>query len=122
MLVGDGESMPELYADPVYKRAKTWVLSTSAVFSKHFHPYGWGEVVPNGFGVAYMTGFDGMSALVLRASMTFYTYIFISDYLQYTITSRTEMPNNAFCQEIERAADELYDLHAATTKSPSSKL
>ena len=58
-MVKEGENMPEMYADPVYKRAKTWVLSTSAVFSKHFRPYGWGEVVPNGFGVAYMTGFDG---------------------------------------------------------------
>lgn len=57
--VKEGETLPDMYADPVFKRAKNWVLSTSAVFSKHFRPYGWGEVVPNGFGVAYMTGFDG---------------------------------------------------------------
>lgn len=48
-----------MYSDAVYQRANNWVLSTSAIFSKHFRPYGWGEVVPNGFGVAYMTGFDG---------------------------------------------------------------
>ncbi|KAJ3552128.1 hypothetical protein NM688_g4315 [Phlebia brevispora] len=86
------EKLPEMYNDPVYQRSNNWVLSTSAVFSKHFRPYGWGEVVPEGFGVAYMTGFD--------------------DYLQYTITSRTEMPNEKFCQEIEQAAQDLYDLHA----------
>ncbi|KZT67345.1 acyltransferase ChoActase/COT/CPT [Daedalea quercina L-15889] len=63
--VREGEPMPEVFADPVVQRASTWVLSTSAVFSKHFRPYGWGEVVPNGFGVAYMTGFDGERRVLL---------------------------------------------------------
>ena len=51
--------MPDLYSDPLFMRSSYWVLSTSAVFSKHFDAYGWGEVVPDGFGVAYMTGFEG---------------------------------------------------------------
>lgn len=38
------EKMPELFDDAVFKRSSNWVLSTSAVFSKHFGPYGWGEV------------------------------------------------------------------------------
>ena len=50
-----------LFDDPVFKRSQHWVLSTSAVFSGIFEAYGWGEVVPDGFGVAYMTGFDGTS-------------------------------------------------------------
>ena len=50
-----------LFDDPVFKRSQYWVLSTSAVFSGIFEAYGWGEVVPDGFGVAYMTGFDGTS-------------------------------------------------------------
>ena len=83
--------MPGLFEDELVKQSSYWKLSTSAVFSKHFGPYGWGEVVPDGFGVAYMTGFD--------------------DYLQFTITSRTEMPNAEFCAELERAAQDLYDLH-----------
>ncbi|KAH9479541.1 Carnitine O-acetyltransferase, mitochondrial [Psilocybe cubensis] len=95
----DGEALPELYDDPVFKRSSYWVLSTSAIFSKHFPVYGWGEVVPDGFGVAYMTGFDG--------------------HLQYTITSRKEMPNDQFVQEIAKAADDLYKLHTglANTKA-----
>ena len=48
-----------LFDDLVFKRSQHWVLSTSAIFSGMFEAYGWGEVVPNGFGVAYMTGFDG---------------------------------------------------------------
>lgn len=55
----EGEPVPLLFDDALFKRSSNWVLSTSAIFSKHFGPYGWGEVVPDGFGVAYMTGFDG---------------------------------------------------------------
>jgi hypothetical protein len=40
----EGESVPEVFEDPVVKRASHWVLSTSAVFSKHLREYGWGEV------------------------------------------------------------------------------
>jgi len=60
LLLNKDEQLPEMYQDPVYTRATRWVLSTSAVFSKHFPVYGWGEVVPDGFGVAYMTGYDGV--------------------------------------------------------------
>ncbi|KAH7101487.1 acyltransferase ChoActase/COT/CPT [Auriculariales sp. MPI-PUGE-AT-0066] len=91
----------ELFSDPLFQRGSNWVLSTSAIFSPHFEVYGWGEVVPNGFGVAYMTGFDGEC-----------------DYLQYTITSRVEMPNKDFVDAIARAAVELRDLFAS---APSSK-
>ncbi|KAL1748690.1 acyltransferase ChoActase/COT/CPT [Schizophyllum fasciatum] len=55
----EGEAAPELFSDPVLSRSSNWVLSTSAIFSKRFDTYGWGEVVPEGFGVPYMTGFDG---------------------------------------------------------------
>ena len=33
------------------------------------------------------------------------------DYLQFTITSRTEMPNEEFAAEISRAAGDLYALY-----------
>jgi carnitine O-acetyltransferase len=83
-----GEDVPEMFEDPVVKRASHWVLSTSALFSKYLREYGWGEVredslclyshatdghralrcavhkpqvVPDGFGIAYITGFDGTS-------------------------------------------------------------
>ncbi|KIY71910.1 acyltransferase ChoActase/COT/CPT [Cylindrobasidium torrendii FP15055 ss-10] len=97
-LVQEGEDAPELFSDPVLARSTNWVLSTSAVFSAHFPVYGWGEVVPDGFGVAYMTGYD--------------------DRLQFTVTSRTEMPNKKFVEELARAADDLYALF----DSPISKL
>jgi len=115
------EDTPEpLFDDALFQRGSTWVLSTSAIFSNHFPVYGWGEVVPNGFGVAYMTGFDGgcysgCMALILTSS---------ADRLQYTITSRVEMPNQDFVDEIARAAEELRELFASAPapETPKAKL
>lgn len=42
-----------------------------------------------------------------------------TDYLQFTITSRAEMPNAEFTEEIKKAAEELYELFAGS--SPASK-
>jgi len=97
LLLDKSETVPEVFSDPVVARASKWVLSTSAVFSKHFEAYGWGEVVPEGFGVAYMTGFD--------------------DRLQFTIASRKEIPNKEFSQQIAKAADDLYVLHESLQKA-----
>jgi carnitine O-acetyltransferase len=44
MLVKEGEEVPALYSDPLFLRSKNWVLSTSAIYCKHFEVYGWGEV------------------------------------------------------------------------------
>jgi carnitine O-acetyltransferase len=63
MHIKEGEPTPAIFSDPLYLRSSRWVLSTSAIFSKYFKVYGWGEVVPDGFGVAYMTGFDGMCTI-----------------------------------------------------------
>ena len=38
--------MPEVFQDPLVQRSSYWALSTSAIFSKHFGPYGWGEARP----------------------------------------------------------------------------
>jgi hypothetical protein len=43
-VLNEGESVPEIFEDPAVKRASHWVLSTSALFSKHLREYGWGEV------------------------------------------------------------------------------
>lgn len=43
-LLASGEDKPAMFTDPLIARSSYWVLSTSAVFSKHFPVYGWGEV------------------------------------------------------------------------------
>ncbi|EAU90258.2 carnitine acetyl transferase [Coprinopsis cinerea okayama7 len=101
-LLQPGEETPALFTDPVFSRSSYWVLSTSAIFSKHFPVYGWGEVVPDGFGVAYMTGYN--------------------DRLQYTVTSRKEMPNAQFIKEIARASEDIYKLHTDVAHIQKAKL
>lgn len=139
----EGEALPEVFGDALVGRSSYWVLSTSAVFSKHFGPYGWGEVgwlsfaysdesnasllqvVPDGFGVAYMTGFDGMhlhfAPSFLESRQKADAVACVADYLQFTVTSRTDMPNTQFVAEIERAAKDLYDLFSRTGAGAGAK-
>jgi carnitine O-acetyltransferase len=53
MLVEDGESIPELYSDPVFQRGKRWRVSTSHLTHPKFDGWGYGQVVPDGVGLAY---------------------------------------------------------------------
>jgi carnitine O-acetyltransferase len=54
MLLKPNEEKPELFTDPAYSESCHWYLSTSQLTSEYFDGYGWGEVVPDGYGVAYM--------------------------------------------------------------------
>ena len=111
-----GEPVPELFDDPLYRRSGNWVLSLSAIFSDHFPLYGWGtsDIVPESFAVAYMTGYEGACwkfRIIGQISRV------CADRLQFTITSRKEMPNQEFIVEIARAAVDLYDLHVGQAKA-----
>ncbi|KAF7982583.1 hypothetical protein HWV62_27591 [Athelia sp. TMB] len=85
------DAAPPLFGDALLARSAHWNLSTSAIFSRHFDAYGWGAVVRDGYGVAYMTGFD--------------------DHMKFTVTSGGGMPNAAFRDAIARAAEDVYALH-----------
>ena len=58
MLVGDNEKTPSIFTDPLYWKSKTWHLSTSNLSDELFDGWGWGEVVPDGLGIAYSTNKD----------------------------------------------------------------
>jgi carnitine O-acetyltransferase len=49
-----GEEKPVLFQDPAFAYSSHWYLSTSQLSSEHFDGYGWGQVVNDGFGCAYM--------------------------------------------------------------------
>lgn len=53
MLTDNEEKPPTLYNDPVFARSKTWRVSTSHLTHPKFENWGYGEVVPNGVGLAY---------------------------------------------------------------------
>jgi len=42
-----------LFDDPAYSKSSRWVISTSTLSNEFFDGWGWGEVVPDGIGVAY---------------------------------------------------------------------
>ncbi|CAM9368862.1 unnamed protein product, partial [Choristocarpus tenellus] len=52
-LLREGESA-ELFKDPSFSISKYWRLSTSHLTHEMFDGWGWGEVVPDGVGAAYM--------------------------------------------------------------------
>jgi len=54
MLLEPKESLPSLYTDPSYALSCHWKLSTSQIPTESFDGWGWGEVVPDGYGIAYM--------------------------------------------------------------------
>jgi carnitine O-acetyltransferase len=53
MLVKDSEALPDLYNDPVFQRGKRWRVSTSHLTHSKFDGWGYGQVVPDGVGLAY---------------------------------------------------------------------
>lgn len=48
-----GESLPDLYSDPLFAKSKRWRVSTSHLTHPRFDNWGYGEVVPNGVGLSY---------------------------------------------------------------------
>ncbi|KAJ3127115.1 Carnitine O-acetyltransferase mitochondrial [Nowakowskiella sp. JEL0407] len=54
LLVDKNMEMPKLFKDKAFEISKHWNLSTSQITSEYYDGYGWGEVVPDGFGIAYM--------------------------------------------------------------------
>jgi carnitine O-acetyltransferase len=53
MLVEDDDEIPSLFEDPVFTRSKRWRVSTSHLTHPNFVNWGFGQVVPDGVGVAY---------------------------------------------------------------------
>lgn len=52
--IESSEQKPELFTQPVNAYSSHWYLSTSQLSSENFDGYGWGQVVDDGFGCAYM--------------------------------------------------------------------
>ncbi|KAI0074058.1 acyltransferase ChoActase/COT/CPT [Panus rudis PR-1116 ss-1] len=52
------EPTPAIYEDPAYSRTNHWELSTSNLSSSYLDGWGYGEVVPDGYGLSYSIGDD----------------------------------------------------------------
>ena len=54
------DSEQAFFQDPSYALSKHWAISTSHLTHEQFDNWGWGEVVPDGVGVAYMIKRQGI--------------------------------------------------------------
>lgn len=57
-MVKDGEDVPEIFKDPVFKYSSNWFVSTSQVPSEYLKSWGWSQVIDEGFGLAYLINSD----------------------------------------------------------------
>ncbi|KAI0786838.1 acyltransferase ChoActase/COT/CPT [Abortiporus biennis] len=55
-MLKDGEPVPGIYQDPAFSRSNHWELSTSQLSSPYVDGWGYGEVVPDGYGLSYSIG------------------------------------------------------------------
>ncbi|KAJ7796195.1 hypothetical protein B0H14DRAFT_2916328 [Mycena olivaceomarginata] len=55
-MLKEGEDVPELYLDPAFGKTSHWELSTSQLSSPYLDGWGYGEVVPDGYGLSYAIG------------------------------------------------------------------
>ena len=89
-------TLPDIFRDANYGASKTWHLSTSNLSNDLFDSWGWGEVVPDGLGIAYSTN---------------------SDCIRFTVTSGRGF-TRGFCQQLETALQDMVRVFL----QPSSKL
>ncbi|KAL3230254.1 Carnitine O-acetyltransferase, mitochondrial [Nakaseomyces bracarensis] len=59
-MLKEGDDVPALFNDSIFKYSSTWYVSTSQLSSEYFDGYGWSEVNDNGLGLAYMINKDWM--------------------------------------------------------------
>ncbi|ETW81552.1 hypothetical protein HETIRDRAFT_156259 [Heterobasidion irregulare TC 32-1] len=55
-MLREGEPLPQIYQDEAFSRTSHWELSTSQLSSPFLDGWGYGEVVPDGYGLAYAIG------------------------------------------------------------------
>ncbi|EPS96518.1 hypothetical protein FOMPIDRAFT_1025351 [Fomitopsis schrenkii] len=55
-MLKEGEPTPSIYADEAFSKTNNWELSTSNLSSPFLDGWGYGEVVPDGYGLSYSIG------------------------------------------------------------------
>lgn len=53
-MLREGEEVPAIFKDPVFRYSSKWFISSSQVTSEYFQSWGWSQVIDEGFGLAYL--------------------------------------------------------------------
>jgi carnitine O-acetyltransferase len=98
------KTVPKIYTDKAFGQSNHWELSTSQLSSKYFDGWGYGEVVPDGFGLSYSIG---------------------DDYVRWTVTSSTKggrgkEANEKLVHYLAEAAGEVRKMMEAAAKADAA--
>lgn len=99
----DGEVAHELFSDPLFGYSGTWLISTSQLSSNYHDAYGWSEVNPIGWGLAYQVN---------------------NDFLHINVCTRRSSGNSSEQLRfyLNEAADEIYEVLSKDLNSKAAKL
>ncbi|KAI9225632.1 MAG: acyltransferase ChoActase/COT/CPT [Piptocephalis tieghemiana] len=60
--------LPPIFSDPAFTQSSYWYISTSQIAEPCIRTYAWGEVVPEGYGCAYMIDEDAVQVNICSRS------------------------------------------------------
>jgi carnitine O-acetyltransferase len=116
-MVSSNETQAEPFYDPVFVRASKWVVSTgvTARVGGHIDSFGFNAVEPDGFGLMCMCGVVQGTSSRDDAFLVTHSLILtrFSDCMTFTVTSRRDMPNEAFSRHLVNATEDILALFSA---------
>ncbi|PCH40276.1 acyltransferase ChoActase/COT/CPT [Wolfiporia cocos MD-104 SS10] len=102
MMLRKNEPVPPIYTDEAYSKTNHWELSTSNLSSPLLDGWGYGEVVPDGYGLSYSIGDDYLrwtiTSLKLRTAE-------LKHYLAEAATETRQMMERAAAAETKKASE-----------------
>ncbi|KAJ2491598.1 Carnitine O-acetyltransferase mitochondrial [Coemansia sp. RSA 2050] len=96
------EPVPEIFTNPTFVGSRHWKLSTSQISDPILEAYGWGEVVDDGYGVAYRIENDSLHFNVVSQGLGSAR---LCRYLSDALTDMRFLLTNAHKQPHEIMAD-----------------
>ncbi|KAI0643180.1 acyltransferase ChoActase/COT/CPT [Trametes meyenii] len=98
----EGEPVPAIYEDEAFSKTNHWELSTSQLSSPYLDGWGYGEVVPNGYGLSYSIGDDYIRWTITSLKLQTEE---LKHYLAEAATETREMMERAAAAEAKQQAE-----------------
>ena len=100
-MLAPGEDVPEIYTDKAFNQTSHWEMSTSQLSSNFLDGWGYGEVVPDGYGLSCSIGDDcirwNITSLKCRTTE-------LGHYIAEAATETRKMMEGAVAAELKEVA------------------
>ncbi|KAK4056608.1 Carnitine O-acetyltransferase mitochondrial [Microbotryomycetes sp. JL221] len=103
-LLKEGEKLPSLYSDPTFSQSNNWVLSTSQLTSEFFEGWGYGEVVDEGYGLAYAVNNRSLRFTITSMNRGSESVRAFRHYLETAATEMRQVMESGLAQQQESQA------------------